>query len=151
MDSSGNIHCRLEELLPMMEETLARGQRIRLSPNGTSMLPLLRQGRDSVTLSPLPEKLKKFDIVLYKRENGQFVLHRIIKTGETYTCLGDNQFVSEPGLGRGQMIALVTEVCRDGKQVSEGALWLYSRFWLLTRPVRRVLRAVKVRFGRLFR
>ena len=30
-------------------------------PGGVSMLPMLRQGLDQVVLSPLPEKLKKYD------------------------------------------------------------------------------------------
>ena len=88
---------QLEELMPIIRESLAAGNNVRFLPKGVSMLPMLRQGTDSVLLSPLPETLKKYDLPLYQRDNGQYVLHRIVKTGETYTCVGDNQFFWKPG------------------------------------------------------
>ena len=106
------------------------------------MLPMLRQGIDSVVLSPLPEKLQKYDLPLYQMENGQYVLHRITKAGQTYTCIGDNQFVYEPGLRQEQMIALVTEFYRDGKhyRVTDVSYRIYCRLWHYTRWPRRIWR-----------
>ena len=104
--------------MPMMKEQLAAGKQIRFMPRGISMLPMLRQGIDSVILSPVSGKLKKYDLPLYQRENGKYVLHRIIKAGETYTCRGDNQFVNENGIRQNQMIALVTGFTRGEKEYS---------------------------------
>ncbi len=145
MDSWKTKALRLEELLPLMEERLAAGQSLRFSPRGSSMLPMLREGRDSVVLSPLPEKLKKYDLPLYRREDGQFVLHRIVKAGESYTCMGDNQFEPEPGLCRSQMIALVTAFSHDGREhsVREPGYALYCRLWYHSRHLRRMLGCVK--------
>lgn len=142
MDSLTERQYALEELMPLIREALAAGRTVTFLPRGTSMLPMLRQGRDSVTLSPLPEKLCKYDLVLYQRKNGQYVLHRIIKAGETYTCMGDNQFVKEPGLEYGQMIAVVTAFTRDGKSCSVNSLGhrLYCRFWHFSRTVRHLWR-----------
>lgn len=130
----------LEELLPLIEERLAAGQSVRFSPMGTSMLPMLRQGRDSVVLSPVPERLKKYDLPLYRRENGQFVLHRVVEAGETYTCMGDNQYRPEPGLRHGQMIALVTAFVRNGREhaVDARGYRAYCRIWHWSRPARYV-------------
>lgn len=139
----------LDALMPAIREELARGGKVRFSPRGVSMLPMLHQGRDTVTLSPLPEKLKKYDLPLYQRENGQYVLHRIVKAGNTYTCIGDNQFAPEQELKKEQMIALVTSFSRKGKEISVDA-WqyrLYCRFWHHTRLIRRCWRKV----GSLFR
>ncbi len=124
--------------MPLMGEYLDRGKTVRFSPRGTSMLPMLRQGRDTVTLSPLPARLKKYDLPLYRRSDGQYVLHRILEAGDTYTCMGDNQFQREPGVRREQMIALVTAFTRDGRQYSVQApgYRLYCRLWHLSRPVR---------------
>lgn len=136
---------RLDDLMPLIRESLAQGRSVRFSPRGTSMLPMLRQGLDTVTLSPLPErKLYKYELPMYQRENGQFVIHRIIKAGETYTCMGDNQFQKEPGLTHEQMIALVTGFTRDGKEhsVEDMSHWFYCRFWHYSRPVRFVWRHV---------
>ena len=67
-----NNTVRLEELMPLIRERLAAGESVRFSPHGTSMLPMLKDGRDQVILSPLPEKLKKYDLPLYQRKNGQY-------------------------------------------------------------------------------
>lgn len=139
---SVKIETRLEELMPIMEECLSAGKSFRFSPRGISMLPLLREGKDSVLLSPLPGKLCKYDVPLYRRDDGKFVLHRIVKTGETFTCIGDNQFVYETGLRRDQMIAVMTGFYRGEKfhSVDESGYKFYCRFWNLSRGFRRFWR-----------
>ena len=134
-----------EELMPLIRERIAAGESVRFSPRGTSMLPLLRQGVDTVVLSPLPEKLKKYDLPFYQRKDGQFVLHRIVKAGESYTCVGDNQFKLEKGLKHEQMIAVMTAFSRGDREhsVKEPGYWLYCRFWHYSRPVRRLWRRGK--------
>ena len=143
MDSFVEKQYRLEDLMPLIREQLAAGKTVRFSPRGTSMLPMLRQGKDQVVLSPLPEKLKKYDLPLYQRKNGQFVLHRIVLVGETYTCVGDNQFQLEPGIRRDQVIAVVTAFTRNGREipVTNFGYRCYCRFWHHSRPLRRYWRA----------
>ena len=135
----------IEDLVPLIREQLSIGQSVRFSPKGISMLPMLRQGRDSVVLSPLPERLKKYDLPLYRRANGQYVLHRIVEVGETFTCLGDNQFVPEPGVTREQMIGIVAGFYRDDQfhDVREWEYRLYSRVWYHSRHLRRFWRRAK--------
>lgn len=134
---------RLDELMPLFREQLALGNTVRFSPRGTSMLPMLRHGLDQVVLSPLPEKLKKYDLPLYQRNNGQYVLHRIVGAdGDGYICLGDNQFQKERGLSHEQMIGLVTAFSRNGKEysVSDWRYKLYCKVWYGTRHLRRFWR-----------
>ena len=45
---------RLSDYDPLIREVLASGGEFRLYPHGTSMRPLLRQGRDSVSLRREP-------------------------------------------------------------------------------------------------
>lgn len=145
MDSFVEKQYRMEELMPLIREQLAAGRSVRFSPRGTSMLPMLRQGMDKVVLSPISGKLKKYDLPLYQRANGQFVLHRIVEVGDTYTCLGDNQFDKEPGLRQEQMIAVVTAFTRGDREIPVTA-WhyrLYCRFWYHSRHLRRFYRRVK--------
>ena len=131
--------------MPLIKEYLADKKPVRFSPRGTSMLPLIRQNIDSVVLSPVPEKLKKYDLPLYQRDNGKYVLHRIVKVGETYTCIGDNQFELEHGLRHNQMIAVVTEFYRGEKKhsVAEFSYRLYCRFWHYSRGIRHIWRRGK--------
>lgn len=114
------MRVNLEELLPIIEEQLNEGKEICFSPNGTSMLPLLRPGRDSVTLITAPPSLKKYDLPLYRRKNGQFVLHRVIKSEKdhTYTMCGDNQYAREHGIKHSQIVGIVTSICRNDKTIS---------------------------------
>ena len=64
---------------------------------GTSMLPLLRQGKDSIMIDRCddPYHLQEFDVVMYKRpgdRKGRYVLHRILRCRRdgTYWVVGDN-------------------------------------------------------------
>ena len=152
MDSLLEKQVPLDALMPLIRERLENGQSVQFSPKGTSMLPMLRQGIDSVTLSPLPRQLCKYDLPLYRRENGQYVLHRIVKCGETYTCIGDNQFVPEVGLRREQMIAVVTAFRRGEKSCSVSSLShrVYCRLWHYSRPIRRIWRGCKGLLRRMF-
>jgi len=131
--------------MPLIREQLDRGKTVRFSPRGTSMLPMLRQGIDKVVLSPLPQRLKKYDLPLYQRDNGQYVLHRIVEVGETYTCLGDNQFDKESGLRQEQMIALVTAFTRGDREysVTDWRYRVYCRVWYHSRHLRRFYRRAK--------
>ncbi len=132
----------LDVMMPIIREQLARGCSVKLSPRGTSMLPMLRQGIDSVVLSPLPERLKKYDLPLYQRDDGSYILHRIVGVGEHYTCMGDNQFICEYPVRHDQTIALVTEFYRGDKKVSVDAFSyrLYSRIWWHSRKCRQFWR-----------
>lgn len=142
MDSLREKQYLLETLMPLIRETLAAGQSVQFSPMGTSMLPMLRQGVDKVVLSAVPEKLRKYDLPLYQRTNGQYVLHRIVGAKQTYTCMGDNQFAPERGLSHQQMIAVVTAFYRGDKMYKTDSVSyrLYCRFWHYSRPLRRLWR-----------
>ena len=133
---------QLDVLMPLIQERLAAGQTVRFSPMGISMLPMLRQGIDSVELSLVPEKLKKYDLPLYRRPNGKYILHRIVEVGNTYTCIGDNQFVLEPGVEHSQILALVTAFYRGERKwkVSDLRYRFYCVFGHYSRPLRHVWR-----------
>lgn len=122
---------QMETLIPLLKESLDAGKSVRFSPNGVSMLPMIRQGIDSVVLSPVTGRLNKYDLPLYQRNDGKYVLHRIVKVGECYTCIGDNQLAIEPGIRQDQILAVVTAFYRGEKQysVKNPVYWLYCRLW----------------------
>lgn len=131
--------------MPLIRERLAKGVTVQFKPKGTSMRPMLRQGIDSVVLAPLPEKLKKYDLPLYQRDNGQYVLHRIVEVGDTYTCIGDNQYEYEHGVRHDQMIGLVTGFYRDQEyhSVTQLSHRLYRSLWHHSRKLRPRVRSLK--------
>lgn len=132
----------MEVLMPLIWERLDAGQSIRFYPRGVSMLPMLRQDIDSVVISPLTRPLRRYDIALYQRVNGKYVLHRIIEAGQTYTCIGDNQFTPEPDISQAQMLAVVTGFYRAERfyQVSNPGYRCYCWFWHHTQPFRKLYR-----------
>ena len=117
------------------------------------MRPMLRQGRDTVILSAVKGPLRKYDVPLYQRDDGAYVLHRIVKCGETYTCIGDNQYVLEPGIRQDQLIAVMSAFTRDDKYIPVTNLGyrLYSRLWHWSRSARCFAGRVKRKIKRLFR
>lgn len=131
-----------EELMPLIRERLAAGQTVRYLPfHGVSMLPLLRQGKDAVELAPLPPRLKKYDLPVYRYPSGKYVMHRVVAVkDEGYICLGDNTYEYEfvrPEL----MIGLVRTIKRGDKLISvdAGSYRLYSRIWCAIYPLRKFL------------
>lgn len=102
----------LKEFWPLINETISTGGEFRLFHKGTSMMPLLRQGIDSVLLVS-PTNIKKNDIVLYERPSGQLVMHRIIKVKRnSYLICGDNQYILEKGITNENMLAKVKGIYR---------------------------------------
>ena len=140
MDSSADHIIVREELLPLIEERLAAGYAVRYLPfRGVSMLPMLRQGKDSVELSPLPAKLKKYDLPVYRRPSGQLVMHRVWAVKEDhYICMGDNTEAYER-VEPEQMLGVVSAFQRGKKriEVTDPGYRRYCRLWRLTRPFRK--------------
>ena len=116
---------------------------------GTSMLPLLKQGRDSFTVRKKgAERCKKYDIVLYHRPPDRFILHRIIEVRENdYVILGDNCIKKEYGITDENIIGIMTGYVRNGKthSVDDFGFKLYSRVWCALAPIRIILKKLKIR------
>jgi hypothetical protein len=127
----------MEELVPLLSEVIESGGELRLSPRGTSMLPLLREGRDSVALVA-PTEVTKGDICLYRRASGQYVLHRLMRfeEGEPVFC-GDNQLAFEHGVKREEILARVSAVYRGERRVSvDSFFYRLYRFFHCLMPLR---------------
>lgn len=114
-----NKQIPLSELWPVMKEQIDRGKTVVFSPKGTSMLPLIRQNIDRIVLAKAPKSLKKYDLPLYLRENGQFVLHRVVGTDKNgYIMCGDNQVEREYGIQNGQILAIACGIYRGNEYIS---------------------------------
>ena len=143
-----------EELMPLIRERLAAGQSVRYLPfRGVSMLPMLRQGLDSVELSPLPEKLKKYDLPVYQYPSGKYVMHRVVRVlPDHYICLGDNTYAYEH-IRHEQMLGVVSAFKRGDKRIevnAAGYRW-YCRLWCASYPLRKLLKRAKALARRLLK
>lgn len=138
-----------------IEQILADGHTVQIEPHGWSMYPLLVPGRDQVIIAPAePEKMKRGDVALYRREQGILVLHRIWKvTPKGFYMVGDNQSKVEGPLHPCQIKGRLTAVIRNGRKipVQNPLLIFLTRFWLFLCPVRGPLSAVAHRLRQIGR
>ena len=85
---------------------------------GDSMMPMLRNRRDAVRIVPVKGVLNKYDLPLYKRPTGEYVLHRIVKVKkEYYVICGDNRFFREK-VPFDWVVGVTEAIYRDDKEVS---------------------------------
>lgn len=143
---------RAEFCLSEYDETirlvLDSGGEFTMFPKGTSMLPLIVQKRDSVTLAKPDGELHKGDIAFYLRDNGQYVLHRVIKAENGhYTMCGDNQLAPETGIETRHIIGVVRRITRNGKTLTDRT-FSYRLYRFVWRSF--FVRRVYFRFRRLF-
>ncbi|MGN0569546.1 MAG: S24/S26 family peptidase [Candidatus Fimenecus sp.] len=141
MDNENKKRISLEELYPAIKESLDTGGTVELPITGTSMLPLLVQGRDTVLIKKA-DTVKKGDIIFYRRDDGHFVLHRIVgKDANGYILCGDNQWKKEYGICNRHIIAVVKSINRNGKEINadDFGYRLYSKLWMLVLPIRKYI------------
>lgn len=99
------------------EDILEQEGRLVYTNVGTSMMPLLRERRDLMIIRKKgPERLHWLDCPLYKRDNGQYILHRVMWVRKNdYVICGDNQWYLERGITDLHVIGVLEAVDRDGK------------------------------------
>lgn len=122
------------------EEEIERHGNLIYQNTGDSMMPLLRQGKDLMVVTRKPDtRLKRYDVPLYKRDSGQYVLHRILKVREQdYVICGDNRWQKEYGITDRHIIGVLAAVIRNGKSipVTNWKYRVYVHVWCDLFPVR---------------
>lgn len=79
-----------------IEEELERSGKILQTTIGDSMEPMLQNRQNIVVIEKADGLLKKYDLPLYRRPNGKYVLHRILKVRKNdYIICGDNRIRRE--------------------------------------------------------
>ncbi len=126
-----------------MEDLIGQGETVSIPVSGFSMNPFLADKRDAVLVERPDRDLKRGDIVLYKRRNGQYILHRIWKVKrEGYYIVGDAQTEIEGPVLRDQIIGRVERIRRKGQWIDDGdLLWkFFEILWIRIVPARPFLR-----------
>ncbi|MBR6419457.1 MAG: S24/S26 family peptidase [Oscillospiraceae bacterium] len=130
------------------EDVIAHDGRLVYTNVGDSMLPLIRQGRDLLIIEKPHGRLKKYAVPLYRRDSGQYVLHRVLKVRDSdYVICGDNRYNKEYGITDRHIIGVLTAVVRDGREIPVTALRyrLCVHLWCDFFPVRAlILKAKKI-------
>lgn len=131
------------DMFPLVQEIFENGGSARITVTGMSMYPFLRDGKDSVELAKTDfSKIRRGDIVLALRNNGQYFLHRIYKKNEdSFFMMGDAQTWIDGPYMPNQLIAIVTKIWRQDKIIECSSFgWrVISNIWRLLKPVRRIM------------
>ena len=112
------------------EELLERDGILVYKTKGVSMLPMLHQNRDLVTIEVPDGRLKPLDVALYKR-GSSYVLHRVIEVRDGYYLIrGDNTYALEH-VPDEDILGVLTGFMRKGKQysVDDPSYRRYVRVW----------------------
>ena len=124
------------------EEILSRDGRLIYSNVGDSMFPLIREGRDLIVIEPVHSRLHRGDVPLYRRDSGQYVLHRVLKVrNDDYVICGDNRWQREYGIQDRHILGVLTAVIRDGRElrVQDPRYRLYMHACCDLYPLRAIL------------
>ena len=120
---------------------------------GESMRPLIRRGRDPVTIVPLQRELKKGDVVLFALGE-RYIVHRVwkLKPGWVRT-FGDNCWNPEPWFPETQVLGQVVRYVRNGRthRLDTPFARGWGRMWLAVHPIRRVYMKLRALAGRCYR
>ena len=150
---SKQIKLPLAQAEGILREELASGGSVVINIRGTSMLPLLKEGITNVRLESPVFPLKKYQIILYKRPDGQFVLHRILSCKKGgLVCRGDHQTEKEFPVEEDSVVAVMTAYSKGEDWVKTDSLSqrLLGAFLGSTGGLRMKLRGIKSRLRRLF-
>lgn len=131
---------QLKDYEHVIRDVLESGGEFQIYPRGTSMLPLLWQNRDWVTLVKPVDPPRIRDIILYQRTDGSYVLHRILKREKDgYVLCGDNQAWLEKGIQTEQIIGVVNALGINGKRYEKNSMrmQLYEQVWCFM-PLRKL-------------
>ena len=107
------------------EDVIERDGRLVYTNVGDSMRPLIRQDRDILIIEKPHGRLKKYDVPLYKRDSGQYVLHRVLKVRpDDYVICGDNRYNKEYGITDRHIIGVLTAAAAT-------CFWIQNSFYVL--------------------
>ncbi len=83
---------------------------------GTSMEPLIRMNRDKVVIVPPDGNTAVGDIVLFRRNDGAYVVHRVYRiNGDQVVTLGDNCENPDKPISRDRILGKVVRIKRGNK------------------------------------
>ena len=87
--------------------------------SGFSMQPFIDEKDVLIVTSVEGRKIRVGDILLYERDNGKYVFHRVYKVDRdgTFSFAGDNQYRAEKGIRKEQLRAYVEKIIRNGREI----------------------------------
>lgn len=143
----------MEHIVQLAMPMLESGKSVKFTVVGNSMYPIFRSDVEKVMVVKA-EKVKKYDVILYRRDDGSYVLHRVVGKGKLgFKLCGDNQTLIEYPVKRENVIAVMTSFERNGREISRNNIWyvLYSFFWCFSIRLRPPLFKIAYKLIKMFK
>ena len=120
---------------------------------GDSMRPLIRRGKDPVTIIPLNRPLQEGDVVLFQLGE-RYIVHRVWKLAERRVrTFGDNCWNPDPWIPESQVLGLVVKYSRNGRvhrlDTPQARAW--GKAWMAIHPMRLCYKRLRSLAGRCYR
>lgn len=128
-----------------IEQELALNGHGFFQTTGDSMEPLLHSRKSTVIIEAKRGPLKRYDIALYRRPTGEYVLHRVVRVLQgAYLIRGDNRIFREK-VPEEWVIGVMTGYfadecnryisCEDEsyRKYTRTLVWRYAKNWLRIR------------------
>ena len=134
----------IEEWCALNKEETCLAVRIRL--DGNSMYPLIRRMQDYITIHPVDRRIIKGDIVLFKRADGRYVVHRVRKTkGHAVLTMGDNCSCPDIEITADSVLGYITRIERGEHIINADTPLMRSLglIWLILLPLRKLYSKIK--------
>lgn len=134
-----------------LKEMVEQGMEVSMTIFGTSMEPFLIDKRDKIYFRKPEGKIKKGDMVFYRRASGAYVMHRVMKVKKhQYYLAGDHQTFLEGPIESALIFAKVVAVERAGVWLTENdRLWkFYAGWWRRLFWIRKVGNKLKRIIGK---
>ena len=131
------------DYVKILEDLAQEEKTVGVPVSGNSMSPFLISQRDYVIFQKPNRPLQKGDIVFFRRDSGEYILHRVSKIRENqYYIIGDAQTKVEGPIREDQIFGLVTKVRRKGKWIDPSDFWwkFFEKVWIRVIPLRPVIR-----------
>lgn len=113
---------------------------VTITLEGDSMRPLIRRGRDRVTILPLMQPIQKGDVVLFKGGEKRYVVHRVYRMRDGLVqTLGDNCLNPDRWMPMDMIWGLVVKMERGGRtwRLDSRAARAFGLFWMAIFPARK--------------
>ncbi len=140
-----SLDVSIDEWMQMIRS--GAGCTAKVIPHGNSMWPLIRSDKDMVEITSAEQELKPGDIVVFRRSDGQAVIHRIFRiSGDELQTFGDNCDRPDAPIKRSDVIGIAARIHRGSISFDPNkTAGLADKIRSFTKEIRKIRKKLKSR------
>ena len=139
----------MDDIVLVMEEHLAKEGKVTFRVKGSSMSPFLVSQVTAVTIVT-PKEYRKGDVVLFKANEGKYILHRIVREKEDCFITQGDALYSRENCPRTNVIGKMESFETGGKlTLAESKTYrMQVVMWKIAKPFVRAWQSLRRRLGK---